>query len=57
MYRVTVEEIVPAAIAAQDQSALLVKRYTQEVDLLDLNAVIAAVNRKPRKPRTVKVKA
>lgn len=34
-----------------------VVRYEQTVDALDMNALIAAVNRKPRKPRVPKAKA
>ena len=55
MFRVTVEEILevnPKDAPASDP----IKRFEQCVDALDLSAVIAAVNRKPRKPRVAKPK-
>ena len=53
-YQVTIEEFT------DDQNPVLnegIERYRQTVDVLDLKAVMAAVNKTPRKPRTPKVKA
>ena len=53
MFRVIIEEIM------QDHSEdcpHTVKRYEQVVDMLDMPAVMDAVNRKPRKPRERKAK-
>lgn len=59
-YRVTVEEIVQTPISGIDahmpDAPVLVKRYEQTVDAIDLRAVMAAVNHVPRKPRTLKPK-
>ena len=52
-YRITVEEIVPAEAPGAD---VVIARYIQQVDELDLRAVINAVMHKPRKPRERKAK-
>ncbi len=49
MFRIIIEESMPG----HDD---VVKRYEQNVDALDLKAVMAAVNKVPRKPRVRKTK-
>ena len=49
MYRIIIEEV-------DHPDHATVERYRQMVDVLDLPAVMAAVNRKPRKPRERKAK-
>ena len=56
MFRIIVDEIKPSTDL--DEEALPpTTRYTQTVDALDLIALIAAVNKGPRKARTRKVGA
>ena len=58
-YRITVEEIETSGESetrAADTFAAI-RRYEQTTDALDLKAVIAAINKKPRAPRTKKAPA
>ncbi len=54
MFKVVVTEV--NAMSDLGAQASEVKRFEQCVDVLDLRAVISAVNQKPRKPREPKVK-
>lgn len=49
-YTVTVEE------TTKDDPPVVVKRYEQTVDVIDMKAVMKAVNTKPRAPRVRKQK-
>lgn len=49
-FRVTVEEIFPTSNLEVEKREPI-KRFEQVVDVLDLPAVFAAVNKAPRKPR------
>jgi hypothetical protein len=51
MFEVTVKEVKDRDA---DGVGYSVERYRQTVDLIDLKAVMAAVNKVPRKPRTKK---
>jgi len=51
-YRITIEEVFAATERVVEDR----KIYEQTVDVLDIPAVMAAVNRKPRKPRVRKEK-
>jgi hypothetical protein len=62
MFKITITEIpnplpprqLEIAEAPEFVLTQPVERYQQTVDSLDLSAVMAAVNRKPRKRRTAK---
>ncbi len=54
MFVVIVQETKPLEGASPTNESVI-ERYRQEVDSLDLPALIATVNRKRRAPRTPKV--
>ena len=54
MFKVTIEEFQGAPLDGQTPAP--VKRYEQTVDVIDMRAVMAAVNKKPRAPRVRKSK-
>lgn len=62
MYKIVITELPPPIHLKQpefgEEAPLpltqAVERYSQTVDVLDILAVMAAVNRKPRKRRTTK---
>lgn len=51
-FRVTVEELTESDEPASTWAAI--RRYEQTVDVIDLRAVVAAINHKPRAPRQKK---
>jgi hypothetical protein len=53
-YRITVEEVLPAV--GERMVDTTISRYVQQVDAIDLQKIIAAVNAKPRAPRVRKAK-
>lgn len=54
MFKVTVEEVTGIL---DGEPELIIERYKQVVDQLNLRAVMAAVNQTPRKPRAKKTEA
>ena len=54
-FRILIEEIFPATNLEVERREP-VKRFEQVVDVLDLPAVFAAINKPPRKPRARKPK-
>ena len=57
MFRIIVEEVTDLNTLAGQTDAIVVERYRQTVEALDLQKVIAAANYKPRAPRVRKAKA
>lgn len=54
MFKITVVELTGQHMPSDQPEEI--KRYEQIVDALDLPAVMAAVNRKPRAPRKSRAK-
>lgn len=60
MFKITVQEIVKTSVGGMadvEKGDVLVERYTQTVDEIDqrrMDAIIAAVNKVPRKRRAAK---